>query len=200
MKQYPVMDSDGHLGSNDIWNIPDNVDEVRGVMKHQGPWHIPVSYRALAMDRHGRVFGMRIMGRIRECGYDLEGRVKIEGKSYRAFTSSKLFTRANGSLCSVAIIYVCGTPDMLYRDPIDVWSSAIRDGHETPDAEYRAYIRGISSRYHYERDGMYHTLARYCTVLDNIASPDYADNKCARERWAKESEELRALLAAPMHW
>ena len=189
MNQYPVIDANGHLASNEVWNVPTDTNEVRVSLKTSGMWQIPVSYRALAMDQHGRVFGMRTMSRPRQEGHCLEGRVKVDGKTYRAFTSSRLFTRENGSLCDVAILYVCGTPNMLYKDPLTLSAD-----------EYRPYLKSISSRYHYDREGLYHVLARYCTVLDNIASPDYAENVWVREEWAKESVELRAMLITPMKW
>lgn len=189
MRTYPVIDANGHLAVNAIWNVPTDTNEVRGTLKTFGPWQIAVSYRALAMDQHGRVFGIRTMSKPRESGYVLEGRVAIESKSYRAFTSSKMFTREDGSLCDVAILYVCGTPDMRYDDPLTV----------SPD-EYRQYCKGIAHRYFYDKDGIYKSLARYCTVLDNLASSDYPDNVWLRDEWRKESLELRAELSPVMGW
>jgi hypothetical protein len=45
------------------------------------------------------------MSNPKESGYTQEGRVSINGKSYRAFTSSQMFTR-NGKLHDFSILYV----------------------------------------------------------------------------------------------
>lgn len=96
---------------NPIWTLPDNVGEIWGKLKTFGPWQIPLSYKALAMScdfgKFARLYGLRTMTNIRESGYDLEGRVSIAGRKYRAFTSSMLMQRSDGSLCSVATIHVC---------------------------------------------------------------------------------------------
>lgn len=95
------------LPPNDVWNVPDGVGEVRGDLRTFGPWALPVSYRALAVDCDCRVYGVRTLSRVRESGYALEGRVKVNGRSYRGFTSSQLFQRPDGSLVDVAVIHVC---------------------------------------------------------------------------------------------
>ena len=113
-KQYPMAKCLGGswtLEKNDVWNIPDGVHEVRGEMETVGMWSICHHYSALAVDRDGYVYGIRSLSKPRESGYVLEGRVSIDGKSYRAFTSSKLFQRGDGSLCDVAILYVCMPDD-----------------------------------------------------------------------------------------
>jgi len=186
MKQYPVIDVNGHLPLNDVWNVPDApINEVSGTLKTQetqGPWYIPVSYRALAMDMHGRVFGVRTMSRPRESGHALEGRVKVDGKSYCAFTSSRLFARPDGSLCDVAILYVYGTPDMQWSDPAG----------NMPLCAHLARI------YHYEKNGTYADLCRYATVCVHIAS-GYA----ATVPWVgyeAEAAALREKLAPIMNW
>ena len=51
------------------------------------------------------VYGVKTMSRPRESGYQMEGRVSIGGKSYRAFTSSSLFL-VKGKLVNVAVIHV----------------------------------------------------------------------------------------------
>jgi hypothetical protein len=191
MKTYPVVSADGHLAPNEVWNVPEPpVNEVRGNLKTYayGMWTIPVSYRALAMDMHGRVFGMRTMGRARECGHNLEGRVKVGGRTYRAFTSSKLFERADGTLCDVAIVYVCGTPDMLYRDPLTLPTGEV----------YRAYLADITRRYHYEREGTYADLKEYARALELIA--DGTADACPWCEYRERAEELRARLAPVMGW
>ncbi len=99
--------------------------QQRGKLTTQGPWGIPVSYKALATTQIWedsvpwdlspglpigslRVFGPRTLTGIRQDGHALEGRVSINGKSYRAFTSSQLFELPDGTLVDVAILHVCG--------------------------------------------------------------------------------------------
>lgn len=183
MEDYPVMGANGHLAPNDIWNIPPAPqNEVRGSLKTYGPWQIARSYRALAMDMHGRVFGIRTMSNVRESGYELEGRVSIEGRKYRAFTSSKLFSREDGSLCDVAIVYVCGTPDYQWSDP----------------AKDPALCEMLGTRYHYEREGTYKDLCEYCRCLQSIAS-GWAD-QYPHCQYRERAQELRAALAPAMGW
>lgn len=106
--------------ANDLFTLPSaeelKGEDMRGELKHVGPWHIPVSYKALAMScdfgefskpENVKLYGMRTLTNVRECGHELEGRVKVNGKRYRGFTSSALFQRADGSLVSVATIHVC---------------------------------------------------------------------------------------------
>ena len=95
------------LPKNDIWNIPEAV-EKRFEYETGARFHKPiVSLSALAITLDGRVFGHRRMTAPRESGYNMEGRVSIGGKKYRAFTSSKLFEREDGLLCEVAVLVVC---------------------------------------------------------------------------------------------
>jgi hypothetical protein len=96
--------------------------EVRGKMKTFGPWGIPLSYTALAMSRKYTrkedqrftaecdgvsAFGIRTLSRPVQSGYELEGRISVNGKKYRGFTSSQLFELPCGHLVNVAIIHVC---------------------------------------------------------------------------------------------
>jgi hypothetical protein len=103
------------LPKNDIWSIPPDVGEVRFV--HDESAHMGfggelrrVTRRltGLAITRDGRVFGKRTLMSPKESGYQLEGRVSIGGTKYRAFTSSRLFEREDGSLCDVGVLIVCG--------------------------------------------------------------------------------------------
>ncbi len=95
--------------------------ELRGELKTIGPWSIPVSYKALAISRAYTpedkrrysaecdevvAYGMRALSALREDGYCLDGRVSINGKKYRGFTSSQLF-EIDGKLVDVATIHVC---------------------------------------------------------------------------------------------
>lgn len=192
MCDYPVFNHRGELPANTVWNIPESpVNEVRGDMKHSGPWQIVTGYRALAIDMHGRVYGMRSLSNPRESGYVLEGSVSIDGHKYRAFTSSKLFHRTDGSLCEVATLHVCGTPDGVWSDPL-----LLADG-DSPTL-YREYLSELTSRYHYEREGTDADLCRYATCLQRIADGWAAKYPyCETEN---EARELRAKLAPIMGW
>lgn len=95
-------------GPNAIWTLPDGVGEVRGESTCCPGWFAAIrTYRALACDAWGRIYGMRSLSHPRESGHDLEGRVSIGGRSYRAVTGSQLFERPDRTLRRVAILYVC---------------------------------------------------------------------------------------------
>lgn len=105
------------LPDNDVWNIPPDVDEVHFEIETTGyGWNLITSIRALVITcefgdfsrpLNGRVFGVRTLSNPRESGYSHEGRVSLGGRKYRAFTSSRLFERADGSLVDVAVLFVC---------------------------------------------------------------------------------------------
>ena len=95
--------------------------EWRGEYETQGPWHTLSSYRALAVEQTDEnldtshyetyrttavIHGPRQLFNARESGYDLEGKVSINGEKLRAFTSTMMF-EVDGKLVDVAIIYVC---------------------------------------------------------------------------------------------
>jgi hypothetical protein len=107
--QAEVLPGAWKLPKNDVWNVPDAPEnEVRGEFETAGPWSLLKSYKALATDREGRIYGWRSLSHPQEDGYCHRGWVKIKGKSYKAFTSSVLFERPDKSLCNVATLYVCG--------------------------------------------------------------------------------------------
>ncbi len=88
--------------------------QKRGELKTFGPWHQPLTYKALACSQDfeapGKpmtVLGERTLTKVRESGHELEGRISVAGKSYRGFTSSCLFELPNGTLVDCAIIHVC---------------------------------------------------------------------------------------------
>lgn len=95
--------------------------EMRGELKTFGPWHIPVSYRALCTssvfgpDRSPclsgtistTLHGMRTLSSPRASGYCLEGKVSLCGRKVRGFTSSQLFELPNGRLLNFATIHAC---------------------------------------------------------------------------------------------
>lgn len=91
-------------------------------IQHVGPWNVPFAYTALCtsntwapdvstyLARRGplHVYGKRTLTRPQQSGYQLEGRVSIGGKRYRAFTSSQLFELPDGRLIDAATIHACG--------------------------------------------------------------------------------------------
>lgn len=140
-KQYPRAK---HLGSswalapNTVWNVPADIHTLVGKMTTNGPWSAVISYRALAVDRDGYVYGMRTLHKPRESGHELEGSVSIDGKKFRAFTSSQLFERPDGSLIDVATLYVCKPDGPLPLPNLD----------SAPDE----VLQELASRYHYASD------------------------------------------------
>lgn len=95
-------------------------EDIRFETKHAGMFHKLVGVRALAVTdiaydtgKHTgcantrRIIGMRSLQNMRESGYQQEGRVSVDGKKYRAFTSDMLVTDASGRLINVAVLYVC---------------------------------------------------------------------------------------------
>ncbi len=97
--------------------------EQRGETKSIGPWQIPVTYQALCTSNifyrdtypveHGplHVYGKRVLFDLKASGYQLEGRVKVNGVSRRGFTSTQLFELPNGKLIDAAIIHACGAAE-----------------------------------------------------------------------------------------
>lgn len=98
------------------------VGEYRGQMTLYGPWQICTAYRALCMSTvyvpkeqqrwtaqtlSETAYGMRTMTECRESGYQLEGRVSVNGKKVRAFTSSQMFELPDGKLVNVATVQAC---------------------------------------------------------------------------------------------
>jgi hypothetical protein len=84
----------------------------------RGPWSLPDSFRALAIEAHTvprpyglhpiskgvTVWGFRSLQGAREDGYDYRGRVKAGGRRMRAFTSDKMVTY-QGRLTTLAVLY-----------------------------------------------------------------------------------------------
>lgn len=101
---------------------PDEIakGEQRGTVKTVGPWQLPVSYTALCTSNtfgdggypveHGplHVYGKRTLSKVRQSGHELEGRISINGKQCRGFTSSQLFELPNGKLINAATIHAVG--------------------------------------------------------------------------------------------
>ena len=111
MKKYAqaeVGPGEWVLPKNNVWNLPTGRSEV--------PFDIELFHGrimnlvGLAVTQDGKVFGYRLLQEPKESGYHMGGRVTVHGKKYRAFTSTKLFRRSDGSLCDVAILMVCDYP------------------------------------------------------------------------------------------
>lgn len=92
--------------------------EKRGELKTRGPWNTICGYKALAItatrtpEKYGNscvdeytLYGDRQLLDVRQSDYHLEGRVSLDGKKYRAFTSDVLFELPDSTLVSVAVIY-----------------------------------------------------------------------------------------------
>jgi len=84
--------------------------EIRFNLETKGPWSIVSKLSGLcARQNFGTgditIYGNRSMSDLRESGYEMEGRVSIDGKKYTCFTTSHLFELENGHLISVAIIF-----------------------------------------------------------------------------------------------
>lgn len=95
------------LEPNDIWNVPDDTNELRHDIETRPGFHQTIlKIVGLAIDLDGKIYGMRSLISPKESGYQMEGRVSIGGKKHRAFTSSKLFERPDGSLCDVGVLIV----------------------------------------------------------------------------------------------
>lgn len=101
---------------------------MRGEIKSRGPWQILLSFRALCVSSvfgpkqsgylptrlSETVYGMRTLSKPKESGYALEGRVSVNGRTVRGFTSSQLFEvtdkrNADGTpfLFDCATIHAC---------------------------------------------------------------------------------------------
>ena len=101
-----VLPGSWKLQANNTWNIP-AANEVRFEIKQLNNFHGTIlSIRALVIDNEGRILGVRTMNNPREEGYCQVGRVSLFGRKVRGWTSSQLFEREDGSLCSVAVIRV----------------------------------------------------------------------------------------------
>jgi len=83
--------------------------ERRFYMECVGPWGIVRKLRGLACSKVPGgvvIHGDRNLTNPVEQGYCMAGRVSVDGKRYRAFTSS-LLVEHDGKLWCLAILYVC---------------------------------------------------------------------------------------------
>lgn len=93
--------------------------EKRFEIESRGPWGICSKISGIATTATWKsgpvhriqdtmtILGRRTMSNPRSMGYDMEGRVSVSGKRWRAFTSSNLFQLPDGKLVDVAILHVC---------------------------------------------------------------------------------------------
>ena len=88
-------------------------DQQPGEIETRGPWNVISKYKAIAIaanfGKHSEktkvaIFGPRTLSDPQQSGYQLEGRVSINGDKYTAFTSSQLF-EIEGHLIDVAVIF-----------------------------------------------------------------------------------------------
>ena len=94
------------LPTNSVWNIPTDTDEVRfdyTIINEMWGFSIISKMRALAITMCGKIYGERSASYPCPDGYTAYGRISINGKKVKAFSSSKLFEREDGSLCDVAV-------------------------------------------------------------------------------------------------
>lgn len=106
------------LLSKELMEQLDIHDDERGKLKTVGYWGIPVSFSALCETKTWKkdrgysecvgttIWGRRTMGKCRQEGFQLEGRVSILGKTVRAFTSSQLFNLETDKLGKHKLIFV----------------------------------------------------------------------------------------------
>jgi len=91
--------------------------ESRLIVKTAGSWQVPVSAFGLvvsfdyeaskkALGQPLFVYGKRTLTNWKQCGYEAEGKVSINGKKRRAFTSSKLFRLPDNSLLSGQVLHL----------------------------------------------------------------------------------------------
>jgi len=101
------------LAPNEVWNVPAKpVSEVRFDIETTGSgWNVITSIAGLAIEPDGKVWGWRKLQKPKESRYVHEGFVSVGGEKLRAFTSSLLFERSDGSLCDVGVLYVCRKKD-----------------------------------------------------------------------------------------
>ncbi len=144
------------LAPNDVWNIPDvPISEVHFEIRHtRFPFASVQGVTGLAMDGDGYVYGIRALTHCRESGYQIEGQVSIDGRKVRAFTSDALFQRADGSLVSVAKLYVC-----MGDVPIPIPNLVT-----APDE----VLKELASKYHYNRDNSRALICEYCQLSLSI--------------------------------
>lgn len=94
-------------------------DDVRLEVKTRGLWQIPVSITGHVMEaewteeKYGtrnvktKTFhGVRTAGNLQQLGYEMEGRVSLNGKKVRVFTSHVLLQLPDKKLVRLGVLFV----------------------------------------------------------------------------------------------
>lgn len=174
---YPQTEPLGgsyRLAKNDVWNVP--AEDQWGGHEVVGPWQITRSYRAVAIDSDGYVFGERQLRNPREEGHCLEGTVSVCGQRYWAFTSSTLFQYDNKTLVNVATLHVCIDDE----EPIPFPRLSTASDKE---------LGVIADRYHFHREGPKAAIQDYARMVLWIRKGD-----CPHAFNAKRLAELAESL------
>jgi hypothetical protein len=130
MKTQPIID----ITSPPSGSIPATVEQLlvlgfspaeieagekRAEAETLGPWQTVSRLRGIVVsvefDRSAfptrskrfRAWPMRSMSRPRYMGYDMEGKISLDGVKVRAFTSSQLFELPNGKLINCFTLFAC---------------------------------------------------------------------------------------------
>ena len=131
------------LPENPIWNVPEDLGEVRFKYETVGPWQILVRLHGLAVGRNGQVYGMRSLQKREEVGYTLHGTVSVGGRTLRAYTTSQMFQRPDRSLVEVAVLRVVDPWDKVPRiTGVKVGSGARLVPSESPNLRDKVWTIG----------------------------------------------------------
>ena len=156
-------------------------------------WNLIRKIKALAVRKAEggvTVYGDRSLNSPRESGYVHEGRVSVEGKSYRAFTSSQLFL-VNGKLVDMAILYVTGgakAPTTAEENPIEIDEHAKNDLDlyiENTEPLYRMQQAILANLQRHAKKGHYDAAkaAQGWSYLIEAGAKSYAKEFGEARRW-----------------
>jgi hypothetical protein len=95
--------------------------EIRGELKTFGPWCIPLSFKALCLSvewderndwgcarmNHVTAYGLRTLSKVKYAAFHLEGKVTLDGRAVRGFTTFQMFVLPNGLLLNIDVIHAC---------------------------------------------------------------------------------------------
>lgn len=91
-------------GEGSAWTLNSEHDIPVEVEHSRGPFASIVGVRAPVVDSKGGLYPPRRLQKCREEGYAVHGEVSLGGVKCRAFTSSVMFQRADGTLVSVGVL------------------------------------------------------------------------------------------------